>query len=217
MPTTRRSPSRQFARRLLERLAPSSRLLFRRPAGERRVYLTFDDGPDPTTTPRVLDLLARHDARATFFVLGAQAARHPQIVARAAAEGHAIGGHTFDHASLAGLSSAALHEQLDRTDRVVRDCTGSAPRLFRPPYGKLTAGHLLRLWRRGCQVVLWNRDPKDFAAGSSTDVLAHFQSAPLDDGDVVLLHDTSRPSVAALDRLLSAGAASGLQFAALPG
>ena len=94
--------------------------------------LTFDDGPDPEHTPRLLEVLARHGAKATFFMVGARAARHPELVARVAAEGHEIGNHGWDHPSLPALPSAAVAGQLERT-RAVLAPHGQA--LMRPPYG----------------------------------------------------------------------------------
>ena len=96
--------------------------------------LTFDDGPDPETTPRLLDLLARHGAKATFFLVGKRAAKHPGLVARLAAEGHAIGNHSWDHPALSRLPAAAVAEQLRRAAAAIGDAPAAAdaPALRRP-------------------------------------------------------------------------------------
>ena len=102
----------------------------------RRVALTFDDGPDPQRTPAVLDLLARQGVRATFFVVGARAEAHPELVRRMVAEGHVVGNHSYTHSWRFPLRSLGrTMEELCRTGEVLHRITGRQPRLFRPPFG----------------------------------------------------------------------------------
>jgi peptidoglycan-N-acetylglucosamine deacetylase len=108
-------------------------------AGDRAIAFTFDDGPDPVTTPRVLDLLSEHGARATFFVVGERAARHPDLVRRIVAEGHAIGSHTYHHShAFHFLSPARMREEVRRGVDAIAAVTGAPPTLFRPPQGLRT-------------------------------------------------------------------------------
>jgi peptidoglycan/xylan/chitin deacetylase (PgdA/CDA1 family) len=176
---------------------------------EKLIALTFDDGPDPATTPVLLDILARRGARATFFVIGDRAARHPDIVARAAAEGHEIGNHTWDHPSLAALPLAEVEAQIGRTRATL------APRgqtLMRPPYGDLTLAGARLMRRLGYRVVLWNINGQDWEDDDADTVAERIlnHAAP---GAIVLLHDSLRtygnpafrdrgPTFAAVERII---------------
>src|SRR5438128_7174030 len=103
------------------------------------IAMTFDDGPSATLTPKLLDLLAAHHIKATFFVIGENVAEHPEIVARAAREGHEIANHSWSHPNFAKMSLEGVRSQLQRTDDAIKSATGKRPTLFRPPYGSITA------------------------------------------------------------------------------
>lgn len=148
--------------------------------------LTFDDGPDPATTPALLDALARLGARATFFVVGARAERHPALIARIAAEGHEIGNHSWSHPSLPTLASAEIAAQIGRT----RGALGTlGRRLMRPPYGDqdFRTNRIAR--GLGYRVVLWNISGADWMGHDSATLAERIvaQAAP---GAIVLLHDS---------------------------
>ena len=212
------SALRQLALRTLRGVLP--RRVFRtseRRASVATLFLTFDDGPDPETTPNILDTLARHEAKATFFVVGRQAAQHPEIVRRIAREGHTIGGHSFFHRHPTETSSEQLWQEILQTDETLREIVGQAPKLFRPPHGKLTARKLWRLSTSGRSIVLWNRDPKDFAATRREEIMDWFARNACQDGDIVLLHDTSRPTAEALEVLLDRFRRAGLSLRGLAG
>ena len=184
------SPLRQLVKGALTRALPPRLFRVREAAAERAVYLTFDDGPHPEHTPRLLDAMAAVGARGTFFVRGDHAAAHPDIVRRIAAEGHALGHHSFSHGEPGATSAGALAEEVRRTRDLLQVLVGHAPSLFRPPHGKVTAGKLARLWAAGQSVILWNVDPKDFAMASSSELGAWIEGHSFDAGDIVLLHDT---------------------------
>jgi peptidoglycan/xylan/chitin deacetylase (PgdA/CDA1 family) len=185
----RPSPLRQLVKGLAIAL-PRRALLLHGPRSSRSVCLTFDDGPHPEYTPRLLEALAAHDVRATFFVVGERAERHPEIVARIAREGHVVGHHSYAHSLPEHTSARQLFEEARRTARLLEKITGEAPRLFRPPHGTLTAAKLVGLWALRQTVVLWSQDPKDFACGAPADVHRAFRARPPVGGDIVLLHDT---------------------------
>src|SRR5205814_9687938 len=102
------------------------------------IALTFDDGPNEKLTPRLLDLLAQHRIHATFFVIGENVAQHPEILQRAAREGHEIGNHSWSHPNLAKMSDDGVRSQIKRTEEAISGAIGSRPILLRPPYGSLT-------------------------------------------------------------------------------
>lgn len=153
---------------------------------QRVMALTFDDGPDPATTPALLDTLARLGARATFFVVGSRAERYPDLIARIAAEGHEIGNHSWSHPSLPTLSSAEITTQIDRT----RAALGPLGRtLLRPPYGDQDF-RTNRIARRfGYRVVLWSISGADWMGHDAAALADRIvgQAAP---GAIVLLHDS---------------------------
>jgi peptidoglycan-N-acetylglucosamine deacetylase len=153
---------------------------------EKLIALTFDDGPDPEWTPRVLEALAALGMRATFFLVGERAERHPDLVARILAEGHETGSHSWDHPSLPELAPAAVAAQIART-RAALAPGGAA--LLRPPYGHQS----LATWRRaraeGYRVVMWTVAAGDWR-GEDGATLAGRVLAEAAPGAIVLLHDT---------------------------
>jgi peptidoglycan/xylan/chitin deacetylase (PgdA/CDA1 family) len=153
------------------------------------VCLTFDDGPHPVHTPVLLDRLRALGLRATFFVVGRNAEKHPDLVVRMAAEGHEVGGHSYTHGNPEFTSALELFREIRRTNVLLERLLGQRPRLFRPPHGRLTAGKMLGAWAARQTVVLWNRDPRDFASYAMAGLSRWFAEAPLAGGDIVLLHD----------------------------
>jgi peptidoglycan/xylan/chitin deacetylase (PgdA/CDA1 family) len=156
--------------------------------------------------------LKEYGARATFFVVGREAERYPDLVRRMAAEGHEVGNHSYSHGDPDQTSARQLLAEVRRTAEVVDPLAGRASGLFRPPKGKLTARKLLSLWWNRQTLVLWNVDPKDFALGSPTEVRDWFAQRPLKAGDLALLHDTSPHTAAALPELLDRAHRAGLHF-----
>ena len=149
------------------------------------VYLTFDDGPSPDYTPQMLDVLARHGARATFFVVGSLVQSYPELVQRIAAEGHTVANHTWNHEDLAGLSRAAFDETIGRTQAVLGDL--AAPCL-RPPYGSVGAS--TREWAaaHGLTLMTWDASPRDWLRPSPEEV-ADYLVQWARPGVVILMHD----------------------------
>jgi peptidoglycan/xylan/chitin deacetylase (PgdA/CDA1 family) len=208
-------PYRQLVKHGLEAIVPDRLLMTHAPTKSGAVHLTFDDGPHPEHTPALLDQLRTLKVRATFFVIGANAERHPEIVRRMAQEGHAVGSHSFTHSDPGRVSAADLMEEIERTSAVLTPLVGEAPRLFRPPLGAVTAAKLARLWAAGQQVVLWNVDPRDYALDGAEELSAWFDSYQLSAGEIVLLHDTMPYARVALPRLVASVRARGLDFATL--
>jgi peptidoglycan/xylan/chitin deacetylase (PgdA/CDA1 family) len=202
---------RQQVKSLLRTLLPRRALLVRGPRDSAEVCLTFDDGPHEEYTPAVLDALERHDAKATFFVVGARARREPSIVARIAAAQHAIGHHSFHHADPSLVCASALAVEVDESEALLYRITGARSRLFRPPHGKVTVAKLVSLWRRRQCVVLWSLDPKDFAARSVGETLAFFERTPPSAGDVILLHDVNARAARVVDELVPLIRSHGLE------
>ena len=149
------------------------------------VALTFDDGPHQEFTPRVLEILRRHHAHATFFMVGAAAQKHQDIVRQVAQEGHTIGGHSWDHRSFPSLSSQERRRQMRACEQVL---SLGGERLFRPPYGYQTVGSRLDAFWRRYEIVGWNVDSTDWRE-DDPEVIADCVIRRLHPGCVVLLHD----------------------------
>lgn len=175
------------------------------------VALTFDDGPDPATTPRILAVLERHGARATFFMVGERARRHPDLVARVAAAGHTVAHHTLDHVSLPGLRRAVLRAQIAGGYDAVQP---HGVRLFRPPWGHLDFAAWREARRHGHEIVAWTGHTFDWTRQDVTTLTARLQDC-LQPGAIVLLHDAPQRGdamdgsarsdiLAALERVLGA-------------
>jgi peptidoglycan-N-acetylglucosamine deacetylase len=153
------------------------------------VAITFDDGPHPEGTPQMLEILAEHGARATFFLVGEQVVRRPELARRIVAEGHAIGLHGYRHRPHPSRTTAAIVEDFDRATAAVADATGVTPRLHRPPYGIYSAASLQIAHERGLQPLLWSRWGKDWRKFTTPDRIARRVLTEITAGDVVLLHD----------------------------
>jgi len=179
---------------------------------EPYIALTFDDGPSATLTPKLLDLLAAHHIKATFFVIGENVAEHPEIVARAAREGHEIGNHSWSHPNLAKMSDDNVRSQLRRTDDAIRGATGNRPTLLRPPYGSITARE--KRWIHdefGYRIILWDVDPNDWKRPGPAVVRSRIlkETQP---GSIVLSHDIHPGTIEAMPSTFDALKAKGFKF-----
>jgi peptidoglycan-N-acetylglucosamine deacetylase len=153
------------------------------------VALTFDDGPDPVGTPAVLDVLDRLGWTATFFMLGTQASRYPDMAAAVVAAGHEAAVHGFSHRNHLARGPLDVHRDVSRAASVVLAATGTRPIWFRPPYGVLTTGSLIAARDAGLRPVLWTAWGRDWEARSPAQV-AGIIGAQLRPGGTVLLHDS---------------------------
>lgn len=149
------------------------------------VALTFDDGPSPRCTPQLLDGLRDLGAKATFFVVGCQAVKDPDIVRRIADEGHQVGNHSYDHAALDQLTLAQALADLEKNDALLRELLGDGDYWVRPPYGLLTDDEAARLT---VPLVNWSVDTEDWRTKNCDKILDVIYRCT-GDGDIVLLHD----------------------------
>jgi Predicted xylanase/chitin deacetylase len=176
------------------------------------IAMTFDDGPSATLTPKLLDLLAAHHIKATFFVIGENVAEHPEIVARAAQEGHEIANHSWSHPNFGKMSDEGVRSQLQRTDDAIKSATGKRPTLMRPPYGSITARE--KRWIHdefGYQIILWDVDPYDWKRPGPAVVRNRIlkETRP---GSIVLSHDIHPGTIEAMPSTFDALEAKGFKF-----
>src|SRR5437879_11290752 len=176
------------------------------------IAMTFDDGPSATLTPKLLDILAAHQIKATFFVIGENVAEHPEIVARAAREGHEIGNHSWSHPNFGKMSDDGVRSQLQRTDDAIKSATGARPTLLRPPYGSITARE--KRWindQFGYQIILWDVDPYDWKRPGPS-VVRNRILKETQPGSIVLSHDIHPGTIEAMPSTFDALEAKGFRF-----
>ena len=179
---------------------PKSRLIRRGPQEQRRVALTFDDGPDPMT-PRYLDLLDALRVPATFFVLGQHCERYPDLARDYVRRGHQIASHGYDHQRFPALSWSALRDQLERTDAVLGPQPVARP-WVRPPYGKIDARVLGQLLAHGATIALWSLDSHDYEIRDPEELVARCAPSQVEPGEVILLHEGQQWTLDALPRIV---------------
>lgn len=188
--------------------ATITRVVTRKPL----VAMTFDDGPHPRLTPALLDVLKARNIRATFYVIGQNVVRYPQLMQRMVAEGHEIGNHTYRHPTLSRLGTESIQREMDRTTLAVFQTTGKAPVTMRPPYGSITQNQRKMVYQtRGLPTVLWSVDPRDWQRPGSQ-VVANRIVGNAHRGAVILAHDIHSPTVRAMPAALDGLLARGFEF-----
>lgn len=170
------------------------RVLWRVPTREKEVFLTFDDGPQPEVTPWVLDTLAAYGAKATFFCLGRNAERYPELFLRLRNEGHAVGHHTWDHSDGWRTPARAFHRTVLRGGKQI------GGHLFRPPYGHLCPAQLRALGKR-YRVVMWDVMGGDFKPGRTGAACARLVLGRTRPGSIIVLHDNLKSAKCLTDAL----------------
>jgi len=182
--------------------------------GSRRkkwIALTFDDGPHPTFTPKLLALLREQHVKATFFVVGEMAARYPDLVREELAEGHSVGNHTYHHVNLTKILPRDVATEVQACGDVLQRITGQRPHLFRPPGGDYDKSVIETLQSLGYTTVLWTDDPGDYASpGSSLIVKRTFSR--ISSGGIILIHDGIEQTFAVLPQIISTLKKEGYTF-----
>ncbi len=209
-------------------MAPHSQLYgrtFTRGArGDRELALTFDDGPNDPYTLDLLEVLAKHAVKATFFMIGRYVRQHPEIASAVARAGHVVGNHTFTHPNLIFRNRSQVRAEITSCEQVLEDALGNAHvPLFRPPWGARTPFVLQTARMMGMTPVMWTVTGYDWSAGSAADIAREVGRQILG-GDVILLHDGGHKhmgvdrsfTVQAVDNLLRRYKAEGYQFRTIP-
>ena len=176
------------------------------------IAMTFDDGPHPTLTPRLLDMLKERGIKATFFLIGQNATEYPDIVRLIAAEGHEIGNHSWSHPQLTRLNPTALRQEIERTSWTIVELIGKPILVIRPPYGATT--EYINHWINrefGMKVILWSVDPLDWKYRNSASVERRILAGARP-GAIILSHDIHATTVAAMPGVLDSLLAKGYKF-----
>jgi peptidoglycan-N-acetylglucosamine deacetylase len=204
------------------------RTICRVPEAGQAIALTYDDGPNPRETPRLMEVLERHGARATFLLIGRWAEREPELIRELAGSGHAIGNHTFSHPTMALRTAVQLREELRRCRDAIEAAGVELSRvddraLMRPPYGRRRPGTVRVLRQEGYAPLLWSITCYDWRRTATPAKLVR-RATRARDGDIVLLHDGSHKdpahdrgaSIAATDEVLDRLGAEGYRFVTVP-
>jgi len=178
------------------------------PPDGNRVALTFDDGPTPGVTDRILDELKQRQLHATFFMIGQRIATAPDLARRVLAEGHEVANHTFTHPNLTKLPDAQVEAEIEKTQEVMREALNHRPAWFRPPYGALRQDQAGMLARRGLRIVICSVDSRDWAQPGEAEIIRKVL-AETTAGSIILCHDMHQQTAdcvgAIFDGLLERG------------
>ena len=191
--------------------------------GSKRLALTFDDGPNDPHSLRLLEVLAKHEVRATFFMIGCYAEQRPDIVREIAGAGHAIGNHTHRHPNLIFCSASQVKTEISECERALSQAVGEHSRLFRPPFGGRRPATLRVARTLSLEAVMWNVTGWDWSGGSA-EYIERKVVKQIRGGDVILLHDGGHAgmgadraaTVIATDRLISRYKTEGFAFVTVP-
>lgn len=179
------------------------------------VAITFDDGPHPVFTPQVLEILEEHGVPATFFVVGRNAKRHPDLIRAMHSRGHCIGNHTYSHVRLTGVGNGSLKDEIDKTREIIFQEIGIHTKLFRPPFGALDSKSLSELASRRLEVILWSVDSRDWSTHRISEIRANVERGS-HWGAIILMHDVHPQTVEALPRIIEFLKEKGYGFATVP-
>lgn len=186
------------------------------PNKKKIVALTFDDGPDPRYTPKILDILKENHVKATFFLIGYRMQKYPDIVRREVEEGHELGNHSYTHQNLANLPKAKFLNEINQTEDLIHSYQIPHVKLLRPPLGLLSKNSINMARKENFEIVLWSwhQDPRDWANPGVYQIFHHVRSH-LHNGDIILLHDAGGnrlQTVQALKKILPTLKKQGYEF-----
>lgn len=156
--------------------------------GEMKIALTFDDGPHPKTTPKILDILSKYGIHATFFEIGENIGYYTDVSRRVLREGHEIGNHTFSHPSLTGKNGCDLTGEMVKCDQTIYNLLGYKTNLFRPPEGVLDNNIRAAANDMGYRVILWSVDTRDWAKTPANQIVSGILDS-VQPGSIILMHD----------------------------
>lgn len=186
--------------------------------GERSAFLTFDDGPDPHTTPWLLEMLEAEGIVATFFLVGCKVKRHEHLVEKIDKAGHKIGNHSFNHYFMPMLPLAMIEKEIDKTNQCIMDVTGKAVEIFRPPYGVIDKRGASELNERGMKTVYWGPVSEDWTNPGSRQVISRVMHR-MEHGALIVLHESmtlSRQTLVAAKEIICKGKKLGYNFVGVP-
>lgn len=167
--------------------------IYRIKTEKKRVTLTFDDGPSPMWTPKILDELNRENIKATFFMIGHHVQKYPHIARRVAQEGHIIGNHGYAHSVMLYYTPAEIEEEIKYTEHIIEKITGQTTKYFRPPKAWLRKRIKDKVKSMGYETILWSLNSKDWVSFNHK-AIVNYISKNIKNGDILLFHDSGNVS-----------------------
>ena len=192
-------------------------------ANHQKIALTFDDGPHPEYTGRILDILAEKNVKATFFVTGKRVEKYPELARRIVSDGHVIGNHGYSHHEMKLMSRKRIREEIRQGQSVIREVTGESTTIFRPPYGMFSRAVVAELREAGHRLIQWSLSPKDWAHPREQVIVKRVLTRARS-GSIILLHDSHphkesgnrEQTVKALPKLIDALQSKGFYLVTVP-
>lgn len=191
---------------------PTLKVIREWPTGKKRVALTFDDGPHPEMTRRFLALLAEKNVKATFFLLGPNVEKNPDIVKEIVESGHEVGNHSWNHPVLNKLTPEKIREQLEKTSQAITDASGAQVRLVRPPYGSVNKKVEDICDSLGAKIICWSIDTDDWRKTTTKEKMVETVKKNIRDGAIILMHDRFEKSYETTAEVIDALRAEGYEF-----
>lgn len=188
--------------------------IMRGSSSKRSLALTFDDGPEPILTVRLLNILKTLDVKATFFVIGEKVDRHPELVEKMVAEGHEVENHSYYHLRMARIPKEMIAWEIQQGSKAIQRITGKRPLFMRPPGGEFTPAVASACAKAQSILALWSQDPADYEQPSHQ-VITQRLLQTTRSGGVILLHEKVRPTMEALPEFVSAARERGFHFVRL--
>ncbi len=192
-------------------LLTGHKIRYRGPRDHNQLFLTFDDGPHPTHTPALLNVLDAHGIHAVFFVVGREATTHSEVLRCVLEKGHTLGNHSVSHPRMDLISDAGRHIEFDGMNRFLQELDGKPTHFIRPPYGGLSLSFLAHLMQSEHRTLMWSRDSLDYKY-SASQIVDHFKKLPPNDGDIILFHDDGGAAAESLATLIPIWLSSGYSF-----
>lgn len=193
------------------------KIFFQGNSNIKKIALTFDDGPNKTSLPKILDLLKSENIKASFFLIGKNIADKKLQVERVHNEGHLVLNHSYTHSNFDKASKELMISEIEKTNNVINDILGVTPRLYRPPYGIITKDIKLAVKNLGMNIVLWNVDGEDWNSERSLDYVVNTQKKETKNGSIILMYTqpNKEMSYEALKNLIPYYRTQGYEFVKL--
>ncbi len=187
---------------LIIKTIPNHLIIWKGSSNNKSVALTFDDGPHPYFTEKILDILRDHQVNATFFLVGSNVEKHPNIAHRIRHEGHEIGNHSLTHNSYSRSKLRNVKTEIESTQKILKKTTGIGPVLFRPPYGIFSFDLIRYCVLERLTITMWSIDTRDFEINSTDELREKIFNTDIKSGDIILMHDNNDRTLHVLPDLI---------------
>jgi peptidoglycan/xylan/chitin deacetylase (PgdA/CDA1 family) len=203
---------RYISKRLLSVLFPDNFILFRNSEQDKKIILTFDDGPHPDTTLKLLDILKENQIKALFFLSGPRIEKYPEIVKSIKEHGHGIGSHGYYHARISEIGNKEYCSGITKTSGILKQVLNEDIVLYRSPYGEASVPVIKYLIQNNYQYVGWTIDSEDTSAKDTNELLMRLNNTVFRNGDIVLFHDEGRHTIEAMPEIVRSLKDRGFSF-----